>query len=127
MLFHHGKAKVKTAEQLMRSRYSAYFFRRVEYLVETTHPKTREPNLTKQISRMIHTISWQKLTVVATSKGGPDDNTGKVEFTADYRHEGEMHQMHEVSRFRKLKGSWKYLDGKVSWLLSLPLRIITAG
>ena len=41
--FHHGKAKPETAEQLMRSRYSAYFFRLVDYLVETTHPDTREP------------------------------------------------------------------------------------
>ena len=31
--FHQGKAKPETAEQLMRSRYSAYFFRLVDYLV----------------------------------------------------------------------------------------------
>jgi len=61
---------------------------------------------------MVHNVSWQKLTIVGSSKGGPDDNTGKVEFIADYRFEGEYYKLHEVSRFRKLKGSWKYLDGK---------------
>ena len=34
MPYHYGRAQAETAEQLMRSRYSAYFFRRTDYLVE---------------------------------------------------------------------------------------------
>ncbi len=114
MPYHHSKAKAKTAEQLMRSRYSAYYHRRADYLVETTHPDTREPNLAKKIKQGLHDVSWQGLTVIQSSKGGLEDKTGKVEFVARYRLDGEMHEMHEVSRFRRYKGQWKYLDGKVS-------------
>ncbi len=112
MPFHHGKAKPTTAEQLMRSRYSAYFFRLVDYLYETTHPDTREKNLLHDLNEMIHAVNWSFLTIVTTSKGGPEDKTGKVEFIADFYAEGEQRQFHEISRFKRYKGQWRYLDGK---------------
>ncbi|NWK57580.1 SecC motif-containing protein [Verrucomicrobiaceae bacterium N1E253] len=111
MPLHHGKAKARTAEELMRSRYSAYFFRLVDYLVETTHPDSREPGLKKELAKSVHNISWQFLTIVDTSKGGTKDKVGKVEFIAKCFVQGEPHELHERSRFRRYKGAWKYLDG----------------
>ncbi|EDY84076.1 hypothetical protein VDG1235_3705 [Verrucomicrobiia bacterium DG1235] len=110
--FHHGKAKPETALQLMRSRYSAYFFRKVDYLVETTHPDTRSPNLKKELEETIHQVNWSFLTIVSVSRGGKDDKTGKVEFIAEYFQGGEPFELHETSRFKRHKGAWKYLDGK---------------
>lgn len=112
MPYHYGKAKPKTAEQLMRSRYSAYFFRRVEYLVETTHPDTKSPSLRRDLKKTVHQANWNKLTILHTSKGQRDDKTGKVEFVAEYYVDGEPYELHEVSRFKRYKGAWKYLDGK---------------
>ena len=112
MPFHHGKAKPKTAEQLMRSRYSAYFFRKVDYLVETTHPRTKQPGLKEELEKTIDQINWSFLTILDVSKGGEGDKTGKVEFVAKYFVEGEAYELHELSRFRRHKGAWKYLDGK---------------
>ena len=112
MRFHYGKAKPQTAEQLMRSRYSAYFFRLVDYLVETTHPDTREPGLKKELEKTIHQVNWSYLNVVDVSKGGKDDKVGKVEFVASYFVNAEPYELHERSRFRRYKGQWKYLDGK---------------
>lgn len=112
MPYHHGKKKPETAEQLMRSRYSAYFFRLVDYLVETTHPDTRTPTLTRELDDTINDVNWSKLTILNTSKGGKDDKVGKVEFAAEYYLENEPHELHELSRFRRYKGAWKYLDGK---------------
>ena len=112
MPFHHGKGRPATAEQLMRSRYSAYFFRRVEYLVDTTHPDTRDKNLKSELEKTIHQVNWSNLRIVDVSQGGKDDKAGKVEFIADYYVNGELHQLRERSRFRKFKGTWKYLDGK---------------
>lgn len=109
--YHLGKAKPQTAEQLMRSRYSAYFFRLVEYLVETTHPDTREPGLRRELESTIRRANWSFLTIVGASKGGPSDKTGKVEFLAEYFLEGERHELRELSRFKRYKGAWKYLDG----------------
>ena len=112
MPFHHLKAKPETAEQLMRSRYSAYFFRRVEYLVDTTHPDTRVSNLRKELEDSVHQINWSHLEIVGTSKGGKEDKVGKVEFVASYFVNGELNELHETSRFKRFKGAWKYLDGK---------------
>ena len=110
--FHHGKAKPETAEQLMRSRYSAYFFRLADYLVETTHPDTRDPGLMRELEKTLHQVNWSFLTIVAASKGGKNDKQGKVEFIADYFVDGEPYQLHERSRFKRHKGAWKYLDDK---------------
>jgi|SRR5690606_25521165 len=108
--FHLGKAKPQTAEQLMRSRYSAYFFRLVDYLVETTHPDTRSPGLRRELEATIRQANWSYLTIVGASKGGPGDRTGKVEFVAQYFMDGEPRELRELSRFKRYKGAWKYLD-----------------
>ncbi|MEC5126812.1 YchJ family metal-binding protein [Verrucomicrobiales bacterium BCK34] len=112
MLYHHGKKKPETAEQLMRSRYSAYFFRLIDYLIETTHPDTRTPKLERELEDTVYEANWSNLTIVSTAKGGPDDKMGKVEFIAEYYYENERYELHELSRFRRFKGAWKYLDGK---------------
>ncbi|MGY8686947.1 MAG: YchJ family protein [Verrucomicrobiales bacterium] len=112
MPYHYGRAKPTTAEQLMRSRYSAYFFRLVDYLVETTHPDTREPGLKAALEETIHEANWSELTIESSSKGGPGDKMGKVTFVAVYFVEEERHELQERSRFKRFKGNWKYLDGK---------------
>ena len=96
----------------MRSRYSAYFFRLVDYLVSTTHPDTREPGLKARIEESIHQVNWRFLTILGTSKGEKGDKTGKVEFIAEYFEGTQPHELHERSRFKRFKGDWKYLDGK---------------
>ena len=96
----------------MRSRYSAYFFRRVDYLVETTHPDTRSSSLKQELESSMEEVKWSFLTILQTSKGGPEDRTGKVEFVAECFHHGEPCELHEHSRFRRYKGEWKYVDGK---------------
>ena len=110
--FHYGRARPETAEQLMRSRYAAYFFRRVEYLVDTTHPDTKERDLRRQLEKTIYQANWCDLEILGTAKGQKEDRIGKVEFIATYFVNGEQHQLHELSRFKRYKGLWKYLDGK---------------
>jgi SEC-C motif domain protein len=110
--FHDGKQKPATAEQLMRSRYSAYFFRLIPYLVDTTHPDVKTPRLYEQILSTAEHANWRFLTILGTSKGQADDKTGKVEFIAEYYHNEVRYEHHEVSRFRRHKGLWKYVDDK---------------
>ena len=110
--FHLGRAKPGTAEQLMRSRYSAFFFRLVDYLVTTTHPDSREPDLKARLEETIHHANWRFLTILSSSKGGASDKMGKVEFVAEYFEDEQPHKLHERSRFKRYKGAWKYIDGK---------------
>jgi SEC-C motif-containing protein len=58
LAFHQNKALPKTAEALMRSRYSVFFFRLPDYLVETTHPDTRSENLQRELEDTIHHTDW---------------------------------------------------------------------
>lgn len=112
MPFHYGRAKPETAEELMRSRYSAYFFRLLDYLIETTHPDTRTTKLAREIEDTLHQPMWRKLTILSSSKGTKNDNRGKVNFVAKYKIGTESFELQEHSRFKRYKGAWKYLDGK---------------
>jgi SEC-C motif domain protein len=83
--FHSASARAATAEQLMRSRYSAFV------LLDTG-------------------IEWRRLDIMSTQRGGPLDNQGTVEFKAHFRQGGERGVHHETSRFIKAGGQWYYLD-----------------
>ena len=110
--FHIGKDHPQTAVALMRSRYSAYFFRLVDYIYSTTHPDVRTPALMAELDDVINDTKWRSLHILSKSKGTPEDKKGKVEFLAQYHHDGKFHEMTEKSRFRKHKGKWKYVDAK---------------
>ncbi|SHK18639.1 SEC-C motif-containing protein [Rubritalea squalenifaciens DSM 18772] len=110
--YHTGKRAPETAEQLMRSRYTAYFFRLADYLVGTQHPDTRPRGIREELEQTMPDMMWRSLKILSTSKGQKADNKGKVEFVATLHHEGKLLQHHEKSRFKKLKGKWKYLDAK---------------
>ena len=101
MPFHYGRAKPDTAEQLMRSRFSAYFFRLTDYLVSSTHPDTRKPGLQREMEETIHEINWRFLTIVGVSKGGKDDKVGKVEFVAEFCLEFICRHRHAKHRARR--------------------------
>ncbi len=104
---HGGAATAGTAEQLMRSRYSAFAVGDPAYLLATWHPSTRPPSL-----ELDPTVRWTGLDVLATTDGGLLASEGTVEFRAWYRHEGETGSQHETSRFVREDGAWRYLDGR---------------
>lgn len=110
--FIDGGASPETAGQLMRSRFTAYCRKCIDYLVETTHPNARTPRLRDEITETAQQITWTTLKVLSTSQGQAGDKIGKVEFTADYELEGKLHTHHERSRFRRFEGRWKYLDDR---------------
>ena len=92
----------------MRSRYTAYVLKNVDYLVQTTLPASREPNLADDIRSWMNQVTWQKLHVLNTTAGGRSDNEGTVEFIAEFigQHGADRH--HELSQFKKVRGIWFY-------------------
>lgn len=100
-----GKRKAETAEQLMRSRYSAYVVEDVEYLVRTTLPKSRAPDLAQSIRSWMDEVQWLRLHVVSST-------LDRVEFIAEYISNGQPGRHHEHSLFRTLKGEWFYVGEK---------------
>lgn len=113
-VYHAHEATPDTAEQLMRSRYSAYALKLVDYLVETTHRDKLKASYRRKLVDTIHDIQWTNLVITKTSAGGTEDKTGKVKFEASYIENGVEGVMREHSRFRKLAGKWYYYDGKGS-------------
>ncbi|MDF7822851.1 YchJ family metal-binding protein [Pontiellaceae bacterium B12227] len=97
-----GKEKAHTAEQLMRSRYSAYVKHDVDYLVSTTHPKSRTSDLAQSIASWMNQVQWIRLHVLNAEKE-------TVEFIAEYISDGKPAQHHERSLFKKHKGEWFYV------------------
>lgn len=107
--YHNGEAYPATAQALMRSRFSAYALRNVDYLLATWDAGKRPA----AIDFSKETAQWQKLVIVGSKKGGTHDSTGIVEFKAYYLQDGEACFMHEISRFVKLGSRWQYLDGVI--------------
>ena len=112
MPFHKGKEKPETAEQLMRSRYTAYYLALVDYLVTTTHPNKLQPNYKHQLEITKNDTDWKSLEILSTSMGTKTDKIGKVRFIARYIMNGKQGEMEEHSRFRKYKGNWVYFDDR---------------
>lgn len=109
-----GTAKPATAEELMRSRFSAYAAGEIEYLLRSTHPSTRKFYKSEELERWARANRWEKLEIVAKTAGEAADKTGTVEFAAHYRDEnGEPHVHREDSRFRKELGKWFFVDGRI--------------
>lgn len=101
--FVEGSAAAPTAEQLMRSRYTAYTLGRDAYLRQTWHPSTRpEGAITESGTK------WLGLEV---RRHQPQGEEATVEFVARYKIGGRAHRLHEVSRFVREEGRWYYVDG----------------
>ena len=105
-----GEARPATAEQLMRSRYSAYVLGDQAYLLRTWHASTRPASLALAEAP----VKWLGLRIMRTAAGGKDDLEGRVEFEARYKPHGKAERLHEVSRFVREDGRWLYIDGMVS-------------
>lgn len=102
-----GTARPETAEQLMRSRYSAYVLQREPYLLDTWHPLTRPTALQLHESSP---VKWIGLEIKRKERGGNADTDGIVEFVARYKLHGKAQRLHETSRFVKENGRWYYQD-----------------
>lgn len=105
---HAGTRPAATAEQLMRSRYSAFAVDDPDYLLRTWHPRTRPRTLDLDPG-----TTWRRLDVLATEAGGVFDRTGVVEFRATYRDESGTGTLHETSRFVREQDGWQYVHGDV--------------
>lgn len=103
---HTGQEFARTAEQLMRSRYSAYVKRLKDYLLDTWHvenrPKAEDLNLDDKDFR------WVTLKIVDSENGQEADDQGIVEFIATYTYQGNRGEMRERSSFVKLEDRWFY-------------------
>ena len=108
-----------SAEQLMRSRYTAYCLQNDAYILKTWHVSTRPGRC-----GLDKALVWKGLNVLGSSK--KKGKFAMVEFIASYEEsilsgKVETGQMHELSRFICDSGRWFYLDGEP--VVSKPVKI----
>ncbi len=101
-----GRVTAVTAEQLMRSRYSAFAVGDVVYLLLSWHPTTRPVALELEAG-----LEWRRLQILETEAGTAEDDTGSVRFVAHFwdpaaRRRG---QQDERSAFVREDGQWFYV------------------
>jgi SEC-C motif domain protein len=92
----------------MRSRYSAFCLKNVDYLKFSWHPKT--------MPKAIESGEWpvySSLSIISVQGGCANDKIGKVTFEACYLEQGKSLALRECSRFKRFENRWVYFDGKV--------------
>ena len=97
-----------TAEQLMRSRYTAFCRLDSEYLQDTVSGPAKQAFCSE-----ITPHHWVGLEILKTSKGTAQDRVGSVEFKAYFMEHNKRQVLHEISQFKQIKGTWYYVGGDV--------------
>jgi len=97
----------KTAEQLMRSRYSAFVLENERYLLSSWHTSTK-PNAIEFDTK----TKWLGLKILSTEMGQEADQKGWVEFIARYKIGGRAHRLEEHSYFTRESGLWRYVSAE---------------
>ena len=108
-----GHKLAPTAEQLMRSRYTAFALGAVDYLIDTTAPEKRDLIDRTIIAEQVQFTTWTGLTILNKEAGQKEDPKGMIEFEASFETEDDQCILHERSNFYAKDGQWFYLDGDV--------------
>lgn len=132
---HSGLGPAKTAEQLMRSRFSAYVLQLVAYIAETYYPAVQSTAAIAEIAAFAGNAHFLALQVVASGDSAaidPDqfpalppaldlsamDDLSAVQSVLSYVHfkvwfliADKLHLLEEHSRFVRIDGHWRYVDG----------------
>lgn len=104
-----GTRESETAEELMRARYSAFATGAIEFIVNSTHSRTRKEVDRSFIREWSETSTWRGLEIIETKT--IDDDKSLVSFAAHYTQGGQDHSHREKSLFEREDGQWRFVTG----------------
>lgn len=104
---HLGSKTALSPEQLMRSRFCAFYLGLFTYLIDTHH-KNYLFALTQEELCNSPQPNWLSLDVISFSEKG---NQGTVTFQAWFLDNNKLDAIHECSDFIKVDGRWYYTEG----------------
>ncbi len=112
--FHNGEPP-PSALALMRSRYSGYALKKIDYIIKTTHPDNPESKKAlsirkKEIRNFSESTKFKGLEILAFKDEGSEST---VSFKALLSQNGIDCSFQERSLFKKVEGLWLYLSGEV--------------
>jgi len=105
--FINGTDTPQTAEQLMRSRYTAFVLENEPYLLNSWHSTTK-PNTVE----FDNETKWLGLKIISTKMGQDADQKGWVKFIARYKINGKAHRLEEHSYFTRESSFWRYVSAE---------------
>ncbi|MDN3651242.1 YchJ family protein [Thalassotalea ponticola] len=111
LVFIEGRDIAQSAEQLMRSRYTAYALGNANYIAQTYAKAQQRNNSEADIQAWIEQTHWLGLTIEDTNYS--DNEQHFVQFVASYLYQDQIRQLQENSRFIKEDGHWRYIDGNI--------------
>jgi SEC-C motif domain protein len=104
---YHDGAPAPTPLALMRSRYSGYAMKKVDYIIETTHSNLRATLKSREaIEQFSNETQFTGLDIL-------DHNEHEVTFRAHLTQGGKDVSFTEKSHFEKDSGRWKYHSGTI--------------
>jgi SEC-C motif domain protein len=110
---HKKEREATTAEELMRSRYSAYVKSDVAHIMASSHPDLRKTLDEKATMSWAQNSEWKTFEIVSKERGTAADTDGIVEFRCEYAEKGVQKVLHERARFVKEENHWYYVDGEI--------------
>jgi SEC-C motif domain protein len=108
-----GKRKAETAEELLRSRYTAFTLGDVAYIRRTRHPRSSTAFDEEAVRSWAEGSEWHGLSISKVDRGGAHDDQGVIDFVATYTEKdgGKRHEHEEKASFVRHDGAWMFVDG----------------
>jgi SEC-C motif-containing protein len=105
-----GAEQARTAEQMMRARYTAYATGAIDFLAESNHSKTRREFSPEDAQKWSAESNWLGLEILATESAIP--TRAHVNFEARYEDkDGTLIVHRERSLFEQEDGEWRFVNG----------------
>lgn len=123
----YNKVSTKTAEQLMRSRFSAYAVGNAQYIYDTYAKSSQIAQSIKEIDDWSKSCLWVALNIYPSTNNDNSSNEQFVEFSAFYISDNSLCELREKSRFILEESAtgiggtihsapvkqWRYFDGDI--------------
>ncbi|MCP5468156.1 MAG: SEC-C domain-containing protein [Deltaproteobacteria bacterium] len=99
----------QSARELLEARYQAFKDGNIDFIVETTHPETREQHDRKEIEAWANNSEWLGLEI---EKEENESDYSWINFTVNYREKDKEETVEHEERalFRQHEGRWYYVD-----------------
>jgi SEC-C motif-containing protein len=105
----NGQRESQTAEELMRARYAAFATGAIDFIVASTHSRTRPEIDIQDIREWSQTSTWRGLEIIDTKN--VDDDQAYVSFEAQFTQAGKDLSHKEKALFERELGNWRFLTG----------------
>ena len=105
----NGTRESDTAEELMRARYSAFVTGAVDFIISSTHSRTRNEVDRASTQEWSETSTWRGLQILETKQ--VNENKAYVSFEAQFTQNGKDENHREKSLFEREHGQWRFVTG----------------